>query len=275
MEDGDVLGAIVIPEDTTEKLQSGLEPAEIEVFYNAEDPVKADFVRDTIKSQVQDANTALTRRLSEVAIEFLDLLATGGEYSFLGRDFDVLGLERSEQILREARADLPPGSQAREQIDQVIGFAKLARENLDLSDDVLSSVSSPLRVKQTAARRRRHAAQLVRGGTGGGGLAHVHHAAAGRRHAGAGARGQRVRPAGPGAGVEDRAAGGEGRPGGGLLAGGLPADAGRAGPVRGPGVGPLPPLGRGRGRGRAGVRGAGAGGGRAHARRCARRRCCA
>jgi ABC-type transport system involved in cytochrome c biogenesis permease component len=31
----------------------------------------------------------------------------------------------------------------------VIAFASLARENLDLSDDVLSSVSSPLRVKQT------------------------------------------------------------------------------------------------------------------------------
>ena len=149
VKDGDVLGAIVIPEDASEKLQSGLEPAEVEVFYNADDPVKAQYVRDTIKSQVQDANVALTRRLSKVAIEFLDLLGKGGQYSFLGRDFDVLGLARSEQILREARADLPPGSPAREQIDQVIGFAKLARENLNLSDDVLSSVSSPLRVKQT------------------------------------------------------------------------------------------------------------------------------
>ena len=149
VEDGDVLAAIVIPKDTTEKLQSGLEPAEVEVYYNADDPVKADFVRDTIKSQVQDANTALTKRLSQVAIEFLNLIAAGGEYNFLGRDFDVLGLERSEEILREARADLPPGSEARMQIDQVIAFASLARENLDLSDDVLSSVSSPLRVKQT------------------------------------------------------------------------------------------------------------------------------
>src|SRR5918998_5075268 len=48
--DGDVLGAIVIPRDTTEKLQSGIEPATIEVFYNAEDPVKSRYVRDTIKS---------------------------------------------------------------------------------------------------------------------------------------------------------------------------------------------------------------------------------
>ena len=149
VKDGDVLGAIVIPADAPEKLQSGLEPAEVEVFYNADDPVKATYVRDTIKSQVQDANNALTKRLSEVAIEFLDLIGKGGQYNFLGRDFDVLGLARSEQILREARADLPRGSPGRAQIDRVIGFAKLARENLDLSDDVLSSVSSPLRVKQT------------------------------------------------------------------------------------------------------------------------------
>ena len=116
--------------------------------YNAEDPVKANYVHDTIKSQVKDANSALTKRLSEVALEFLDLISTGGRYEFLGRDFDVLGLERSERILRRARADLPAGSPARTQIDQVIAFARLARQNLGLSDDVLASVGSPLRVKQ-------------------------------------------------------------------------------------------------------------------------------
>ena len=147
--DGEVLAALVIPEDTTRKLQAGLEPAKVEVFYNADDPVKARYVRDTIKSQVQDANTALTKELSKVALEFLNLIGTGGEYNFLGREFDVLGLERSEQILEKAKADLPRGSPARAQIDEVIRFASLARENLDLSDDVLSSVSSPLKVKQT------------------------------------------------------------------------------------------------------------------------------
>jgi ABC-2 type transport system permease protein len=96
VKDGDVLGAIVIPEDTTQKLQSGIEPATIEVLYNAEDPVKARYVRDTIKSQVQDANTALTKRLSERALELLDLIASGGEYEFLGRDLSILGLRRSE-----------------------------------------------------------------------------------------------------------------------------------------------------------------------------------
>ncbi|MGH3993342.1 MAG: ABC transporter permease, partial [Pseudonocardiaceae bacterium] len=71
-----------------------------------------------------------------------------GRYNFLGRDFDVLGLERSERILREAKRDLPAGSPARRQLDQVIRFASLARSNLDLSDDVLASVGTPIRVKQ-------------------------------------------------------------------------------------------------------------------------------
>jgi len=146
---GDVLGALIIPEDTTRKLQTGLEPATVEVFYNAEDPVKARFVRDTIKSQVQDANTALTKKFSEIALQFLELISTGGEYDFLGREFDVLGLQRSEQILRGVVSDLPPGSRARTQVESVIGFAKLARDNLGFSDDVLSSVGSPIRVKQS------------------------------------------------------------------------------------------------------------------------------
>ena len=146
---GDVLGAIVVPEDTTRKLQAGLEPAEIEVFYNAEDPVKASYVRDTIKSQVADANNALTERYADVALTFLDLIATGGQYNFFGRDFQVLGLQRSERILTEAQRDLPADSPAREQVASVIEFARLARENLDLSDDVLSSVGTPIRVKQT------------------------------------------------------------------------------------------------------------------------------
>jgi ABC-2 family transporter protein len=146
--DGDVLGAIIIPEDAPDKLQSGLEPATVEVVYNADDPVKANYVRDTIKSQVQDANSALSKRLSEVALEFLELISTGGEYNFVGRDFDILGLERSERILRQARAELPRGSPARAKVDQVISFARLARDNLGLSDDVLASVGSPVRVKQ-------------------------------------------------------------------------------------------------------------------------------
>jgi Predicted membrane protein len=78
VEDGSVLGAIIIPAEVTQRLQSGLQPAVIEVLYNAEDPVKARYLEDLVKSQVQDANAQLTRAFSDVALQYLDLVIRGG-----------------------------------------------------------------------------------------------------------------------------------------------------------------------------------------------------
>jgi ABC-type transport system involved in cytochrome c biogenesis permease component len=148
--DGDVLGALIIPDDLASNLQSTLEPGTVEVFYNAEDPAKKEFVENTIEAQVQRANGALTKRIAEEALDLLDLISEGGDYSFLGQDFDVLGLARAERILSDVRETLPPGSPERERLEEVIDFGELARENLAFSDDVLAVVGEPIRVRATA-----------------------------------------------------------------------------------------------------------------------------
>jgi ABC-type multidrug transport system permease subunit len=148
--DGDVLGALVIPSDLASNIQSSLEPGTVEVYYNAEDPAKRQFVENTIKAQVQTANGALTKRVAKEALQLLDLISKGGQYSFLGQDFDVLGLQRAETILTRARRELPAGSPERAELDRVIAFGKLARENLSFSDDVLAVVGEPIQVKATA-----------------------------------------------------------------------------------------------------------------------------
>jgi ABC-type multidrug transport system permease subunit len=150
VEDGDVLGALVIPDNLASNIQSALEPGTVEVYYNAEDPAKRQYVENTIKSQVQQANSALTKRVAKEALQLLDLISDGGEYTFLGQDFDVLGLRRSEQILEAARGDLPAGSPERAELERVIAFAGLARDNLAFSDDVLNVVGEPIRVEATA-----------------------------------------------------------------------------------------------------------------------------
>ena len=152
---GDVLGALIIPPDITQKLQTGLEPARVKVFYNAEDPVKARFVQDTIKSEVQDANTALTKQFTKIALSYLDLLSRGGQINIFGRSLDVLGLQRAQAIVEAAQAELPANSPLRDQLGSVANFARLARDNLNLSDDVLTSVGTPIKVDQT----------IVNGGT--------------------------------------------------------------------------------------------------------------
>jgi ABC-2 type transport system permease protein len=145
--DGDVLAAIVIPKDLTERLQSGLESGVVDVFYNAEDPAKKEFVENTIKSQVQRANAALTKRIAEEALRLLDLISKGGDYRFLGQDIGILGLRESEAILRQAQSELPKDSPQRDEIDRVLSFAKLARDNLSFSDDVLAVVGEPIKVR--------------------------------------------------------------------------------------------------------------------------------
>jgi ABC-type transport system involved in cytochrome c biogenesis permease component len=150
VKDGEVLGALIIPDDLATNIQSSLEQGTVEVYYNAEDPAKRQFVENTIKAQVQSANSALTKRVAKEALKLLDLISTGGDYSFLGQSFDVLGLERAERILAQAKAELPPGSAARAELDRVIAFGKLARENLSFSDDVLAVVGEPIQVKATA-----------------------------------------------------------------------------------------------------------------------------
>jgi ABC-type multidrug transport system permease subunit len=147
--DGDVLGALVIPANIATKLQTGLQPGTVEVYYNAEDPAKKQFVENTIRSQLQIANAALTKRVAAESLKLLDLIQNGGSYNFLGRDFNVLGLKNSEQILRRAARELPKGGSVGGEVQRVIGFARLARDNLSFSNDVLDVVGEPIRVRST------------------------------------------------------------------------------------------------------------------------------
>jgi ABC-2 type transport system permease protein len=148
--DGEALGALIIPEDLSQNLQSTLSPGTVEVFYNAEDPAKKEFVENTINSQVQAANAALTKRIAREALELLDLISNGGVYTFLGQDVNVLGLQKAEQTLRNAQEGLPQGAAERQELQEAIEFAALARENLGFSDDVLEVVGEPIRVDATA-----------------------------------------------------------------------------------------------------------------------------
>jgi ABC-2 type transport system permease protein len=158
---GEALGALIVPRDVTEKLQGainlsgvGANPT-LEVIYNVEDPIKAQYVESTIKARLSDANKALSDELTKVAAGYLRILLRGGEFSLLGRTFDVLGLQTTRAIIEAASAGLARGSADRDALQRVAEFARLAIENLDLSDTVLSSISNPIRVKRTILEGKR------------------------------------------------------------------------------------------------------------------------
>lgn len=151
---GDVLGALVLPADATEKLQgainlTGGDPPEVEVYYNAENPLKLERVRSTIEAQLGQANRALSERLTGIAAQYLDIIVTGGEIKLFGQTLTVLGLERSNTILRAAIASLPDDAPERAALEQVARFSGLAAENLNISEPILRSIGEPVRVRQT------------------------------------------------------------------------------------------------------------------------------
>ncbi len=158
---GEVLGALIVPEDVTRRLQSALNLSgsaarpTLEVAYTLEDPLKAQIVESTIKARLADANGALSRQLTQLAGRYLDILLQGGGFSVLGQRFDVLGLQRSQALLRDALRRLPPGSPEARGVRRVADFAGVAIDNLGLSGAVLDSVGQPLALRRTVLSGRR------------------------------------------------------------------------------------------------------------------------
>jgi hypothetical protein len=153
VEDGDVLAAVILPPEFADQIQSlgGLTPEQptVDVYVNEEDPVKAQLVEDRIKSLINEANLIVSRQISETAAGYLDLLLEGGDFDFLGQSLEILGLRESQEILEQIQGEIEDRA-AREALDPVVEFARLARENLDFAIPILGAISEPIEVSQQA-----------------------------------------------------------------------------------------------------------------------------
>jgi hypothetical protein len=153
VEEGEVLGGLILPDDFLERLEGQLsatspEPATVDVIVNQDDPLKARLVDDRISALLTEANLRLSERITEVAAEYQGILSDGGEFEIplLGQVVQILGLRDAERILDSVAASVPPEQRA--EIEEVRDFARIARENLDLADDFLASVREPIAVEK-------------------------------------------------------------------------------------------------------------------------------
>jgi hypothetical protein len=150
--DGEVLGALILPEDLLDRLRSltTLNPEEpaVEVLVNEDDPVKAQLVDDRISALITEANLILSQRISEQAAGYIDLLVEGGTFTvpFLGDSIEILGLTNASEILTAVSKGLPPAEQ--KELERVIDFAETAEDNLEFALPLLGAVSSPIAVEK-------------------------------------------------------------------------------------------------------------------------------
>ena len=146
----------MIPEDVIDRLQGSLglgggDPPTVEVYYNAENPLKRRYVEATIDATLADANKALADEIFKESAKYLNLIVAGGsiELPVVG-NVDILGLRNAQRIIEAALTGLPDDAPSRPALEQVARFARLAAENLDVSKPILASIANPVDVKETA-----------------------------------------------------------------------------------------------------------------------------
>jgi ABC-2 type transport system permease protein len=151
VESGDVLAALVLPEDLVDKINSlsTLTPGvpKVEILVNQEDPVKAQLVDERISSLLAQANLAIARRIAVEGGRYLDLVLNGGRFTIVGQTFNVLGMRAAAQILTALEPALPRGP-LRNSLREVTSFASQARDNLDVAGPLIDRLAQPIEVKK-------------------------------------------------------------------------------------------------------------------------------
>ncbi len=150
VQSGDALAALILPPDLIDRLESlgTLTPSQpnVRVLVNEEDPVKARLVDDRISSLITEANLRISKQVTRISANYLSLLLRGGSFNLLGQTFNILGLKNTQRILEALRPELPADSSFAGALDRVIQFSRLARQNLNLANPLLSSIAHPIAV---------------------------------------------------------------------------------------------------------------------------------
>jgi ABC-2 type transport system permease protein len=107
-------------------------------------------VAPRVNQQVQALVYSLNRQLQDAYIaanlEYVRLILHGGDGSFLGRDFHVLGLDGTEQQLRQ----LPRGPR----LDRIRQFVSVARLALAQTGDALEATAHPIELRRAPEQGR-------------------------------------------------------------------------------------------------------------------------
>jgi ABC-type Na+ efflux pump permease subunit len=145
LETGKVVAVVTVPRGFISQLEGMAESPQLEL------QTGRGGISSRVTQQVQALVYSLNQELQAAFIEsnlrYIDLIREGGTGQFLGREFDLLGLEQSQRILEN---EFPPSERLAE-IKNFIGIAGLA---LDQTDEALRATANPIELVRTEERGR-------------------------------------------------------------------------------------------------------------------------
>lgn len=159
LENGEVAAVIVVPRGFASRLRSMVESPRL-VLKTMQGGL-AGRVEQQTQALVYNLNRLLQTAYIESNLEYIKLILEGGEGSFLGNEFDVVGLDEAARILGEIQ-EQTDDPVVRAEAEKLEVFVREARLALGASEDSLRATANPieLEVDSQAGRTWLLSAQL-------------------------------------------------------------------------------------------------------------------
>jgi ABC-2 family transporter protein len=141
LETGEVVAAIVVPRGFASRLRGMVESPEL-VLRTGRGGLAGRFELQT-EALVYRLNRLLQEAYIAANLEYVQLLVEGGEASFLGEEFDVVGLDEAGELLESLRTRTSD-PEAIEEIDELANFVDEAKLALEQTDETLSATANPI-----------------------------------------------------------------------------------------------------------------------------------
>jgi hypothetical protein len=141
LETGEVVAAIVVPRGFAARLRGMVESPEL-VLRTGRGGLAGRFELQT-EALVYRLNRLLQEAYIAANLEYVQLLVEGGEASFLGEEFDVVGLDEADELLASLRTRTSDPD-ALAEIDELADFVDEAKLALEQTDETLSATANPI-----------------------------------------------------------------------------------------------------------------------------------
>ncbi|MGH3021112.1 MAG: ABC transporter permease [Gaiellaceae bacterium] len=141
LETGEVVAAIVVPRGFAARLRGMVESPEL-VLRTGRGGLAGRFELQT-EALVYRLNRLLQEAYIAANLEYVRLLVEGGEASFLGEEFDVVGLDEAGELLASLRTRTSDPD-ALAEIDELADFVDEAKLALEQTDETLSATANPI-----------------------------------------------------------------------------------------------------------------------------------
>jgi len=149
LDDGRVSAVLTLPAGFISDLQSGIRSPTIGLDVSRRSPIEAQSISRRLESAVARLNQELAGTYVAQTLDLVRIIVEGGDVAIFTRQGNVLGLKRSERLVRQLQQILTRQGQRllANRMDPLLNFIVEAGVNLDLANDAATALSRPIALK--------------------------------------------------------------------------------------------------------------------------------